>query len=362
MITRARHVGLTTLLTSLLCLAAAPQAHAQKYRVVDLGRGGAFGINSQGAVLGTTFGEGGQHATVWSPSGMPTLTGEWPGDTDSGATHLNDQGTVLGASGHVVTFNQYQYTVSTPFVWNPSTGLQAYPWKQAHPDARPTALNNLGHVALVGVQSNGSSQVMLWRSPTDFTYVVGNAAAVPGLVKGLNDQDQLIGQAGSAGPLGSEPAYFWSPSTGYLNIPSPSRTFSNISATTLNAQGQVGGYLQDPKTGRTKLFSWTARNGTTVLMPLTSYEGTLSPIGIDKSYRVVGNREHFGPDRSSSASFVWTILGGLKDLNTQLVDNGTASAPVAKVTRATQVNSQGQIAAHAVINGQVHAVRLDPVR
>lgn len=357
MITRARHVGLTTLMLGLLCLAATPQAHAQRYRLVDLGVGGANGINNQGTVVGNAIvPPGTSNGATWAITGSRTLTGEWPGDPHSDADFINDQGTVLGKSRHVQPGNQYNATVNTAFVWNPSTGLQPAPWIQAHPDATPTAINNLGHVTLTRVQPNGS-QLMLWRSSSDYTYIVNPGGVTPVTATGLNDQGQVVGQALSSGAMGTEPAYFWSQSTGYVNIPSPSSVFSNIAATTINAQGQVAGFLQNPKTGNTKLFSWTAQNGTTVLQPITSYEGTLYPISIDKNYRVIGNRLYTG----NPTGFVWTILGGVRDINNLLVDNGSIFAPIAKVTKLTQVNSQGQISAIATINGEAHAVRLDPV-
>lgn len=360
MITRARHVGLTTLMLGLLCLAATPQqAHAQKYRLVDLGAGGANGINSQGTVVGNAIvPPGTSNGATWSATGSRTLTGEWPGDLNGDAYFINDQGTVLGKSRHIAPGgNQHSGTVNTAFVWHPSTGLQAAPWGSAHPDATPTAINNLGHITLTRVQPNGS-QLMLWRSPTDYTYIVNPGGATPLTATGLNDLGQVIGQAAGNGPMGTDPAYFWSASTGYVNIPSPSSTFSNIAVTAINAQGQVAGFLQNPQNGRTKLFSWTAQNGTTVLQPLTSYEGELYPISIDaKTYRVIGNRRY----TSDPSAFVWTILGGVRDINNLLVNNGSIFAPIAKVTKVTQVNSQGQISAIATINGEAHAVRLDPV-
>lgn len=356
MITRARHVGLTTLMLGLLCLVATSQAHAQKYRLVDLGAGVANGINSQGTVAGSAIvPPGTSNGAIWSATNARTLTGEWPGDPHSDADFINDQGTVLGKSRHAKpNGSQYDSTVNTAFIWTPSTGLQLPAWITAHPDASPTAINNLGHITLTRVQPNGS-QLMLWRSPTDYTYITNPGGPVPVTATGLNDQGQVIGQALSNGAMGTEPAYVWSPSTGYVNIPSPSSVFSNIAATTINAQGQVAGFLQNPKTGNTKLFTWTAKNGVTILQPLTSYEDKLYPISIDKNYRVIGNRMYV------NKAFVWTILGGVRDINTLLVDNGSIFAPIAKVIRVTQVNSQGQISAIATINGEAHAVRLDPV-
>jgi hypothetical protein len=367
---RAIRTGLTAAIT-LCCLLGAQTAQAQKYRLVNLGPGIPTGIANDGTISGHVRTEANwadYYAAVWKTGDTgPTLLGKFPGDVYSTTSAISGAGTVLGYSYRYEAAGHYQIAQGAPFTWTAATGLQALPWQAQHTTTGAHAINNLGHISSSSSAKDPTDdryKPFLWRPNTGITYLDGIAGTSPHYIKSLNDQDQGTGTASDTNDPQMTKGFFWSPSTGVKSISSPSSTYSDIVPTTINSQGQVAGFLRDPKTGRTKLFTWSARYGTTNLMLLNSYAEELVAVSIDKNYRVIGNRDYFyRPDGNNPpVGFVWSLLTGLKDIHSLIVDNGPASAPVVTLNRLVAVNESGQIVASARINDQPHVVRLDPVR
>jgi probable HAF family extracellular repeat protein len=350
-----------------LVLALMVGAVAQTYTVTDIGvlkgdnESSGFWINASGAVVGCSdaaTSEGypctgttpGQHAFFWTRSGGLKDLYTLPGGNISGAIGINDAGQVVGYSNVSTGFlDEFNFVA---FEWTSSGGMI-----------------NLGKLS--GGRSScafeiNSSGVIVGDSFVNATVVdaaswtnnkIKNLGALPRSIftagLDINDIGEIVGESVFAySPTFLSHGFKWTPGPGMKDLGTlPGGNTSAANA--INSSGvSVGQSNAKSFLNAWHAVKWDASNKIEDLGKLPG--GTYSiAFGINDSGEVVG----YGNIGNNAAhAMVWTVGGGMKDLNDLIpADSGWV------LINANAINASGQITGYGTKNGHNHAFLLTPV-
>jgi probable HAF family extracellular repeat protein len=340
-------LGITLVGVMLTLIPARVNANAIAYSVTDLGTlvsgnasaNSTYGINASGQVVGVYGLSDGQFntdvdAVRWTGTSMTNLSNN--GGGAAAAYGINDSGQVAGS--WKTNFPGYQATV-----WTGTTPQNLGDFGGHFSTAY--GINNSGKVVGSSVYFGGSpTRAFSWTAATgmvDLGTVGGNQS----WAYGVNNSGQVAG-ASEFSPS-SQRRYATRDGTALASFGGfDSAGFS------INNFGQVAGYSDLPdNTRRAVRWTGTAAQDLGALGASDSYG-----YGINDSGDVVGNC--IFPD-TSKVGFFYT--GGMMyDLNSLLLPGSGVTGLTVGVF-GNSINNSGQIAAMGTINGQTHALRLDPV-
>jgi probable HAF family extracellular repeat protein len=348
---------LTIILTTTL-------SSAQTYTVTDIGllkgdnESSGFFINNLGEVVGcsdTRNAEGypctglvaGQHAFSWTASGGMKALGTLSGATVSGATGVNDSGTVVGYSnvkGLIATnFNAVQWS-STGAITNLGTL-----WKGSSSAA--FQINSAGEVAGDSFLSSGLVNATSWTNKK-IKNLGGLSKAIFTAGLAINDNGYVVGES----VFGYGPPFT---SHGFLHNGSTMKDLGTLPggvtsmANAINTAGVVAGQSDGSSTsGLWHAVMWNTAGKIQDLGVIPG--GTYSiAFGINDSSVVVG----YGNISNNAAhAMVWTSTGKMQDLNS-LIPAGSGWVLI----NANAINNVGQITGYGTKGGNNHAFLLTPV-
>jgi uncharacterized membrane protein len=244
-------------------------------------------------------------------------------------------------------------------LWTSAAGLRELPLPPGFAHSEAVAINASGHILARAYNLNYSSQV-------SFIYAGGKSTPLPGekaRAYGINDSDQVAGEALAAGKTHTEPVLWLNQSLRFLG------GCCGGSAKSINNLGAAVGDAYDEQ-GRYYAFSWTEAGGMRRIGPPNQYSiaqaandgghvviQVLSraflyadgqskrldlapkfpshPSAINGCDLIVGS---FGPFSDADRAFVWANSTGFRDLNT-LISPGTGW----KLETAAGINRRGEI-------------------
>jgi probable HAF family extracellular repeat protein len=323
----------------LCCLSLPVLAAAQGYVVTDLGQLSPSAINKQGQVAGTLN----NHAYRWSRSrGLEDL-GLLPDGTYSGATAINDLGTVAGfADGPAA--GGYPGNVSHGAIWRPSgvivdlgsddCGMFLEPWREA------LDINGSGKV--VGyTECQDADFGFLWTQGGGLSIVLPNWGSH---AFAINSHNQVVGWEGAYRSTETGRAVFEEQGV-VTELGTLGGEFSG--SFDINDGGQVVGF-SDVNGGSSEAhaFLWTKASGMEDLEILPG-DTDCAAYGINGIGQVIGV--------SGTRAFIWTRQRGMRDLN-RLIPARSGWV----LTSATGINMRGQIVGEGLKNGKSHGFLLTP--
>ena len=324
---------------------AAPAAAQTSYVVEDLGAlagdtsSVAWAINANGDVVGSSMGQAGTRAFLYTNAGGMVALPGLPGRPRTLARDINDAGVVVGSAnaggtdlGHAVLWSGG----SVQDLGTLGTGFYSEAW----------GVNNLGQVVGWSYTDGGSG--LLGVHGFLYTQAEGLVDLTPdsdtGSALDINDAGQVTGYKTA---FGGYHAFRWQGGTftdlGVLP------GFAHSFGWAINASGQVAGNLTSASGNSEQLFRFTDGSGLQNLGGTGEHNVAL---GINASGQVVGTRGN-----SQARALRYTDEAGLQDLNT-LIDRSLGWVLLA----ANDINDAGQIVGYAFNNFTVktHAVRLQP--
>jgi filamentous hemagglutinin family protein len=287
------------------------------------------GINNQGQVVGTSGGNTGTRAFLYSGGTMTNL-GTLPGDSFSYAYGINDQGQVVGFSAGSNPPRAFLYTDGT------MTNLGTLPGDNL---SFAYGINNQGQVVGFSVGSN---------PPRAFLYTGGtmtNLGTLPGdsssYAYGINDQGQVVGSSsGNSG--GRAFLYIGGTMTNLGTLPGD----SSSSASAINNQGQVVGYSSNNSSTSAFLYS----DGTMTSLGTLPGDNFSYAYGINNQGQVVG----YSGGNNGGRAFLYS--GGVMLDPNNLIPTGSGW----NVSSVSAINDSGQIAGTGTIGGQSRAFIMSP--
>lgn len=347
-----------TALCAFTLLPARIHANAIAYSVTVLdGLGGSFGssadsINASGQVAGSSYilDNTVTHAVRWTGTTTTDLGSVVPfgGIYGSDAVGINASGQVAGSyktANGGATYGGL-WSGATPATLNGIGSLNVNIY------ASGNAINTSGQVAGVSMMTTNGGvsnfyRAVLWTGATPTNLgTLGGIYSYNSYGYGINDSGQVAGY--STGD-GTSHAVRWTGTT-----PTDLGTLGGgvSEAFGINVTGQVAGGAQT--TGNAfHAVRWTG----TAAEDLGTLGGSTSEgFGINASGDVVGISNIAG--NAASHAFLYTG-GTMYDLFTLLLLGSGVSD--LSINSAGTINDSGQIAATGTINGQRHALRLDPV-
>jgi len=361
---------LTLMLAASAGLAAGappPRAHADAapaYTVTDLGTlpGGsgseAYGINTNGQVVGASYASDGNHAFRTTATGGIDAASDLedlPDSTFSAATGINTSGQVVGAV-HIVGYDTHAFRTTA------TGGIDAASDLGTLPDdtfSEANGINTSGQV--VGYSAADVVRHAFRTTATGGIDAASNLGTLPGgsssEAYSINASGQVVGVANIV--HGYYHA-FRTTATGGIDAASDLGTLpggSSSEAYSINASGQVVG-AADIVHGyyhAYHAFRTTATGGIDAASDLGTLPGGSNSYAtsINASGQVVGYFDASGGDHA----FLYddSATPHMRDLNS-LIPSGSGVT----LTNAKGINDLGQIAANGTINGQTHAFRLTP--
>jgi probable HAF family extracellular repeat protein len=282
----------------------------------------AAALNNRGQVVGQSRIDPGtafNHAYIWSESmGMVDLHRPGEEQLDSYATDINNRGQVTGTAG------------TTPFRWSARTGMEDLLTFGLGGGAN--ALNNAGTVvgfaSIIDADDNPQGLPARWTAPARILVLAPAGTRTTG-ARGINAGGDIVGSY-APDPAGAEHAFLWTPGGGLLDLGTGSGNFSGAFA--INNRGMVIGAisaLPDFQRG----FVWTRDTG--MIEIGTAGVAMSNTAGLNRRGQVVGAIE--------GRAYVWTLSGGIVDLNTRV-----PGAPAGLVlVQASAISDNGSIVASA---------------
>ncbi len=322
---RALAVGLAAL-TSL-------SAHAASYyTLTDLGSlaGGssldAYGLNDSGTVVGYGNSQDGNRAFVWQNGSISNL-GAWPDSWSSGATSINNAGTIVGGSS--------QQAVQ----WSAGGQISALPTLPGSSYASAHAINQQGDV--VGVSGD---EAVVWRQGRVSLLQTPINNARYSLALGINDGGTIVGRTVDQNYQSS--AVVWQNGQGtLLETPTP---FTESLATDLNNHNQIVGIAALNNLDQAVLWE----NGQArVLDPIAGDRGAAA-YDINDAGQIVGFS--ILPTAYEFRAVLWDH-GETVDLSGSVID-----APGWSLGQAQGINASGQIVGWGNFKGAYRSFLLTP--
>ena len=321
---------------ALIILSTRVHANAIAYTVTDLGTlwgstSNGYGINASGQIAGDVNVE---DAVRWTGTTAEDLGGPGVG------FGINDSGQVVGWRSAGTGFHAMRWTGTTAEDLG-TLGTRG---------SRGNGINAFGQVAgMSWIGTSDDRHAVRWTgtTPTDLGTLGGRLS----FAYGINDSGQVAGWANNT--QGKQHAVRWTGTTptdlGTLNG-------SESEGYDINVSGQVAGDFLNTS-GNYHAVRWTGTTGVD-LGTLPGYANSHG-YGINQSGDVVGLCSTGAP--YSYGAFLYTG-NALYDLNNILVPgSGVTGITIGIGGPGHCINDSGQIAATGTINGQQHALRLDPV-
>lgn len=352
-----------TMLMGLVCAFAA-LASAQTYTITDLGvlkgdnESSGFWINDLGDVIGcsdtqTTYGYPctglvpGQRAFYWSRAkGMKNL-GALPGGTVSGATGVNDSGTVVGYSnmkGHAPTDF---FAVE----WSSSGKISNLGTLSGGASSAAFQINSAGEITGDSFLSTGVVNATRW---TDMK--IKNLGKLPKAIftagLAINDSGHIVGESVfSYGPPFVSHGFLWNGSK-MRDLGTLAGGVTSM-ANAINSSGIIVGQSDGSHTSNHwHAVLWDASGKIKDLGALKG--GTYSvAFGVNDSDVVVG---YGNIANNAPHAMIWTSSHGMRDLNS-LIPAKTGWTLI----NANAINNVGQITGYGSKHGHNHAFVLTPV-
>lgn len=376
----------------LVCLCVPELAAAQGYVVIDLGSLSPAAINTTGQVAGNYN----NHAYRWSRAqGLEDL-GVLPNGSSSGASSINDQGTVVGfADGPAL--GGYPGNVPHGALWKEGEGITDLgaddglcgggdlPTMRVALDVN-TAGNTVGFTecwdadyGFLWTQNDGvtiilpnwgsrayainnRNQIAGWEGAYRFN---GDGTAVfedKGVVTALgtlggaysgafdiNDRGQVVGYADPDGGFAEPHAFLWTKASGMEDLGVlPGDSVST--AFGINRCGEVVGVST-----ASNAASWAQSLGLSDDFRALARQGVTSQPFVWQRTHVGGEVQMSAPTSVSSHPFIWTKAAGMQSLNALIPPK---SGWV--LTSVTGINNRGQIVGQGLRNGETHGFMLTP--
>ena len=282
----------------------------------------AYGLNSLGQAVGTSYPTVGSQAVIWNSGSTPTALNPLPGGATSAALGVNDAGQVVGYSltTGAVTAHAAIWNGTTP------TDLGA---------VYADGINNIGQV----VGTNADNHAVVWNgtTPTD----LGTLGGPTSYATSINNLGQVAGTASTTADLAR--GVVWNGTTPTILDPLSGDAVSYANG--INNSGQVvGESIHTVGNGGSQAVVWNG--GTpTALSTLGGLSGVAN--GINDSGLVVGWSDAVGGPGSNiteSHATRWEPDGTPIDLNSVLNSTGTGWLLI----DATAINDIGQIVGYGV--------------
>jgi probable HAF family extracellular repeat protein len=329
------YTNLRLIIVAWTLLSAAGRAAAQSYTITDLGSLGgtstATSINDSGQVVGysDTSVPGDTHAFLWSvTTGIQDLG--MTGGNSTQAFGINSKGQIVGGS------NTVPNATEDPFLRTQTGGFDIFGL-----NGSANAINDLSQVT--GTAGN-NQHAFLWTSSTGIQDL-GTLGGSTSWGAAINSHAHIVGFSFITGDACYH-AFLWTKSGGMADIGTLGG--ANSYALGVNDTGHIVGWAHVAGSTAYHAFHWTKSHG---MQDLGTLGGTNSlASGINKAGQIVGTTDTTG-------AFVWTKAAGLQDLNS-LIDANSGW----RLGWASAINNVGQIVGNGMINGQIHAVLLTPIR
>jgi probable HAF family extracellular repeat protein len=292
---------------------AASAAGAPIYHLTPLGflpgrtDSWAFGINSSGAVVGTSG-----HAFLW------TKTGGMQDFSGGGGTGLaiSDNGTIVGDS--LLANTSKSPGASGAFRWTAAGGMQ--PLGTLGNASHATAISSDGTIVGWSELTNGSRAPFIWTASGGIKQL---GTVIGAEAYGVNSNGQVVGTSEFAPYM----PYVWDAKTGAIQkLGTLGKTQGGALA--INSLGQVAGFIDSD------LFIWTQTGGMRDLGHLGN--GVEYNLGINDLGQIVGGYSFVN---GGGSSFIWSQATGMRDLKS-LTDS---SANHWSLGQAMYINNLGQI-------------------
>jgi len=354
----------------LICLAvlvgsSAVLTLAQTYTVTDLGvlkgdnESSGFWINNSGQVVGcsdTQTSQGypctgtvaGQHAFLWSKgSGLKDL-GTLQAGTVSGATGINDLGTVVGYSN----VKGQPATNFIAFQWTSAGGMVNLGTLSGGNSSAAFEVNSSGMIAGDSFNSSGIVLATSWTNNK-----IKNLGRLPKAqftaALDVNDSNQIVGESVfTYSPTFTSHAFSWTSGTGMQDIGTLPGGVTSI-ANAINESGVIVGQSDGANTGgHWHAVMWDATKKIKDLGTIAGGNYSIA-FAVNDSNVVVG----YGNLANNAAHAMrWISGSGMKDLNS-LIPAGSGWVLI----NANAINKLGQITGYGTIKGFNHAFLLTPV-
>jgi probable HAF family extracellular repeat protein len=299
----------------------------------------AWAINANGDVVGSSMGQAGTRAFLYTNAGGMVALPSLPNRPRTVARDINDAGVIVGSAnmggtdlGHAVLWSGG----SVQDLGTLGTGLYSEAW----------GVNSLGQVVGWSYTNGGSGLTgvhgFLWSQADGLVDLT--PASDTGNALDINDAGQVTGYRTA---LGGYHAFRWQGGT-FVDL-GVLPGFAHSFGWAINASGQVAGN-STTASGNSERFVRSIDGGG--LQDLGGVGQHNVAWGINASGTVVGTR-----GQSQSRAVLYTDAAGLQDLDT-LIDPSLGWV----LLGANDVNDAGQIVGQAFNNftGQTHAVRLQP--
>jgi probable HAF family extracellular repeat protein len=360
-----RYMIKTSRLFRLLTLAflSSAVAAAQTYTITDLGvlkgdnESSGFWINNLGEVVGcsdTETSEGypctgltpGQHAFLWTKSGDMKDLGTLSGATVSGASGVNDAGTIVG-------YSNVKGQPATNFVaveWSPAGAITNLGTLAGGSSSAAFEINSAGKISGDSFLSSGVVDATRWTdNKIERLSALSKAIFTAGL--DINDGGDIVGESVfSYGPPFLSSAFLWT-GTAMENLGALPGGVTSM-ANGINTSGVIVGQSDGTSTdGLWHAVLWDAAHKIQDLGVLS--RGTYSiAFSINDSEVVVGYGNIFN---NAAHAMIWTSSTGMEDLNALIpADSGWV------LVNANAINNAGQITGYGTKNGHNHAFLLTP--
>lgn len=347
----------------LLALLWSALAVAQTYTITAIGtlngdnENSGFWINNLGQVVGcsdTANPDGypctgivpGQHAFVWELGKGVKDLGVLSGGNVSGATGINDDGTVVGYSN----LGGKAATSFYAFQWTKSGGMINLGTLPGGSSSAAFEINSAGVIAGDSFISNGIVNATSWTNNK-----IKNLGTLPKAIftagLDINDGGDVVGESVfSYGPPFSSHAFLWNGSK-MKDLGTLSGGVTSL-ANAINTSGEIVGVSDGSSTGgHWHAVRWDTSNKIHDLGVISGGNYSVA-FAINDSGVVVG----YANLRDNAAhAMIWTSSGGMKDLN-NLIPAGSGWVLV----NANSINNVGQITGYGIHNGHNHAFVLTP--
>lgn len=402
-------MGVATLLVGTgSCVYAAP------YKLTDLGSLGgttayAYSINEQGVVVGAASGANGSnglplfssHAFRWDPTSTTMTDMGHFGGNESSAYFVDASGRVYGYSTEAVGQGPRGFKTDIDGLVISDVGT---PPAETHREA-PTQLRvikALDNQSFVGY-SNYDVNITTTSTTTDgVTTVTENKsfrdravmwdateglfkvfrtlvplkdgldqAAATSVARAINSGRQVVGYSSPDETSANLHAVQFNPEAP-LEVPTdlhPSWAGGSSQANDINNAGKVVGLSHTSSSTTVTAFFTDVVTKTAVALGQLSSAMTFSEANaINNDNIVVGNAQYEAGSRSRTHAFIWKDNGTatpdpITDLNTLVdcdFDADTAGTQHMELIEARDINDKGQIVGSGIIDGKMHAFRLDP--
>jgi probable HAF family extracellular repeat protein len=300
----------------------------------------AWAINANGDVVGSSMGQAGTRAFLYTNAGGMVALPSLPNRPRTVARDINDAGVIVGSAnmggtdlGHAVLWSGG----SVQDLGTLGTGFYSEAW----------GVNSLGQVVGWSYTNGGSGLTgvhgFLWSQADGLVDLTPDSDT--GNALDINDAGQVTGYKTA---LGGYHAFRWQGGT-FVDL-GVLPGFAHSFGWAINASGQVTGNSTTASGNSERLFR-SIDGG--ALQDLGGEGEHNVAWGINASGQVVGTK-----GQSQSRAIRYTDAAGLQDLNT-LIDPSLGWVLLA----ATDVNDSEQIVGYAFNNftAQTHAVRLRPM-